>query len=71
MDEYSRILIEEYCIKHNSKKSHQLRELVELSYDMETEPTDEDAVFLEKVIHKEKNQELKEALQDLDKYLFG
>ena len=71
MNEYSRILIEQYCMEHNSKKSRQLWDLLDLSYSMETEPTDEDAVFLEKVIRSEKNSELKEALQDLDEFLFG
>lgn len=71
MDEYSRIRIEEYCRTHKSKKSGYLWDLLELSYSMETEPTDEDAVFLEKTIRSEKNPELKEALQDLNGYLFG
>ncbi|SHJ33619.1 hypothetical protein SAMN02745751_02318 [Dethiosulfatibacter aminovorans DSM 17477] len=71
MDEYSRILIEEYCRKNNSKKSHQLWELLELSYSMDIEPGEEDAIFLEKMIHNEKNPELKEALRDLDEFLFG
>lgn len=71
MDEYSRILIEEYCMNHKSKKSSQLLELLELSYSMETEPTDEDAIFLERRIRVEKNAELKEALEDLDEFLFG
>jgi hypothetical protein len=38
---------------------------------METEPTDEDAIFLEKSIRSEKKIELKEALQELDEFLFG
>lgn len=70
MQEYSRILIEEYCINHNSKKSRQLEELLELSYSLETEPTEEDAIFLEKVIRSEKNPELKATLEDLDEFLF-
>lgn len=71
MDEYSRILIEQYCVSHKSKKSGRLWELLELSYCMETEPTDEDAIFLEKSIRSEKKIELKEALQELDEFLFG
>ncbi|WP_409229419.1 hypothetical protein [Gudongella sp. SC589] len=71
MEEYSRIVIEEYCMNHKSKKSEQLRELLELSYTMEEEADDCDAIFLEKMISSEKNPELKEALQDLDDYLFG
>jgi hypothetical protein len=71
MDEYSRILIEEYIMNHSSKKSRQLGRLLELSYSMATRPTDDDAIFLLKVIRSEKNPELKEALQELDEYLFS
>lgn len=70
MPEYSRILIEEYCVKHHSKKSRYLQYLVELSYDVEAEVTDADGIFLERAIEDEKNPELKEALQDLDRFLF-
>ena len=71
MDEFSRMLIEEYCMKHSSKKSLRLRELINLSYDMEAEPTDDDAVFLENTIRSEKNIEFKDALQELDDFLFA
>lgn len=71
MHEYSRILIEEYCQKHNSKKSRRLAYLVELSYDIEAEATEDDAIFLEGVIMREKDPELKEAFQELDEFLFG
>ena len=70
MQEYSRILIEEYCLTHNSAKSKRLQKLVELSYDPGAEATDADAIFLEKTIDTEKNPELREALEDLDEYLF-
>ena len=70
MEEYSRILIEEYCMEHNSKKSLRLWELVRLSYSIEAEASDDDAIFLENAIHREKNPRLKEALQDLDDFLF-
>ena len=66
MDEYSRILIERYCMSHNSAKSRHLFELVWLS-----EGTDADAIFLEKAIRNEKDSELKAALEDLDSYIFG
>lgn len=66
MDEYSRILIERYCMSHNSAKSRRLFELVRLS-----EGTDADAIFLEKAIRNEKDSKLKAALEDLDSYLFG
>lgn len=54
-----------------TKKSAMLWDLVELSYSLECEPTEEDAIFLEKTIAREKNPELKEALEDLDEFLFG
>ena len=69
MNEYSRILIEEYCAKHNSARSRRLQELVEMSYDLAAEGTD--AIFLEKAIEQEKNPQLQEALEDLDDFLFG
>ena len=71
MQEYSRIIIEDYCNSHNSAKSRRLERLVEMSYDVYAEGTDNDAVFLERVIAREKDEELREALQDLDDFLFG
>ncbi len=71
MQEYSRILIEMYCMEHNSAKSRRLRKLVEMSYDLSAVGTDSDAIFLEKVIEQEKDSELKEAFEDLDDYLFN
>ena len=39
MKEYSRIVIEDYCMTHqNTKKGRFLRDLVELSYTMECGP---------------------------------
>ncbi len=71
MQEYSRILIEEYCMGHNSAKSKRLQKLVELSYDLAAEGTEADSLFLERAIEQEKDPALKEALQDLDEFLFG
>ena len=72
MREYSRILIEKYCITHNrTKKAAFLWDLLELSYTMESEPEDWEAIQLEKYISQEKNPELKYALEDLDEFLFG
>ena len=71
MREYSRILIEEYCMTRNSAKSRRLAKLVEKSYDMYAEYTDSDGIFMEKTIESETNQELKEAFQDLDDFMFG
>ena len=72
MREYSRILIEEYCMSHKyTKKSAFLWDLVDLSYTMECEPDEWEAIQLEQYISREKNPELKEALIDLDEFLFG
>ena len=40
-------------------------------YDLSAEGSDADACYLESVISRERNPELKRALQDLDDYLFG
>lgn len=72
MYEYSRIIIEEYCRTHpKTKKSAFLWDLLELSYSMECEPDDWEAIQLEKYISTERNKELREALMDLDEFLFG
>ena len=42
-----------------------------MSCDLGVEGTESDAIFLEKAIEQEKDPNLKEALQDLDEYLFG
>lgn len=70
MNEYSRILIEKYCMEHNSRKSRRLARLVDMSYDIEAVASDSDAIFLEAVIEQEQNPELKAALQDLSDFLF-
>lgn len=55
MQEYSRILIEEYCISHQkTKKAALLRDLLELSYTMECEPEEYEMLQLEKLIAREK-----------------
>ncbi|MGO5160586.1 MULTISPECIES: hypothetical protein [unclassified Bilifractor] len=71
MHEYSRILIEEYCFTHKTKKAEILSRLVEMSYDLSAEDTDADAIDLESLIQRERNPELKEALIDLDDFLFN
>ena len=72
MQEYSRILIEQYCLTHrNTKKSKFLWDLVELSYDIECEPEEWKAMQLERYINQERNLELRVALEDLDEFLFG
>ena len=42
-----------------------------MSYDLSAEGTDYDAIELEKIISRERNEEMLEALQDLDDFLFG
>jgi len=71
MQEPSRIIIENYCLTHSSAKSRRLKRLVELSYDLSAEASDADAVFLEKLIDSEKDPEMKEALEDLNDFLFN
>ena len=71
MDEYSRILIENYCREHpRSKKTRILSQLMEISYDFACEPSDFDAIELEKIIEDERDPELREALEELDEFLF-
>ena len=71
MKEYSRILIEQYCENPKTKKAATLQRLVTMSYDIASQPTDYDAISLEKLIERERNPELREALEDLDDFLFG
>lgn len=69
MREYSRILIEEYCLSHRkTKKAAFLWDLLELSYTMECEPEEYEMIQLEKLIAREKNPELKEALEDMNEF---
>lgn len=71
MDEYSRILIEHYCWDHpGTKKSAFLGDLVARSYDVACDVTDWEAVELNRYIAQEKDPELKEALEDLNRFLF-
>ena len=72
MDEYSRVLIEKYCRKHpKTKKERILSQLIEMSYDFACEPSDSDAIELEKIIEDEHDPELREAFEELDEFLFG
>ena len=72
MQEYSRIIIEQYCMTHRkTKKSKFVWDLVDLSYNMECEPEEWEALQLERYINLERNPELREALEDLDEFLFG
>lgn len=72
MDEYSRILIEKYCRKYpKTKKARILSQLIDMSYDFACEPSDSDAIELEKIIEGEHDPELLDALEELDEFLFG
>ena len=72
MPEYSRILIEEYCMSHSqTKKTTSSWDMVQKSYDIEYEPEDCEILYLEQLISRERNPELKEALQDLDDFMCG
>ena len=48
-----------------------LMKLLEKSYDMCVEMTDSEAIFLEKAIDSEKDDDLRDALQELDDFLCG
>jgi hypothetical protein len=62
MQEYSRIILEEY--------RRRIAELVELSYDVNSYASEADAIFLEKAISQERNEERREALIELEDFLF-
>ena len=71
MDEFSSILIVEYCMRTDSAKSRRLENLVRKSYDINAEYTDSDAAFIEKAIEQEEDDSLREALEDLNGFMFG
>lgn len=71
MEEYSRILIEDYCTHHDSAKSRRLARLVKKSYNIYAQYTDSDGIFVEKCIEEEGDPKLREAFKDLDKFMFG
>lgn len=54
-----------------TKKSQFLWNFVELSYNIECEPEEWETLQLERYINHERNPELREALEDLDEFLFG
>ena len=70
MQEYSRIILEEYRRTHKSVRSRRIAELVELSYDVNSYASEADAIFLEKAISQERNEERREALIELEDFLF-
>lgn len=59
MDEYSRIFIEEYCMKYpKTQKAAFLSKLVRMSYDVCSIPTDMQMRKLSQLISRENNDEL-------------
>ncbi|MDD7389180.1 MAG: hypothetical protein PUG60_05890 [Lachnospiraceae bacterium] len=72
MQEYSRIVIEEYCRKNpKTKKAAFLSEMVEMSYNVWCEPSDWQMMHLSQLIGRERNPELQEALEDLEDFMNG
>ena len=72
MEEYSRIIIEEYCINHpKTKKAEFLWEMVRLSYDVACEPESWQLMKLSQLLSRERNPELRQALEDLDAFMNG
>ena len=54
-----------------TKKAIFLWDMVQKSYDIAYEPEDCELLYLEELISRERNQELKTALQDLDNFMCG
>lgn len=48
-----------------------MRKLVEKSYNIYSQFTESDGFFIERCIEEETDSEFKEALEDLDKFMFG
>ena len=68
MDEYSRIVIENYCFSHDTLKSKFLNKMVKMSYTAKI-PSDADMNRLSRYIEHEDDEALLEALKDLDAFL--
>lgn len=73
MDEYSRIIIEDYCAKYKTDPRFQkLAKLVKRSYKLDVEYTsDAEANFVFDFIEHCADEELRKALIDLDEFLIG
>ncbi len=71
MHEWSRIVIEKYCRTHHTAKSKRLQHLMTGLRNRKAKLTYDDELYLEDLIDKERDHELKEALKDLGEYLFG
>ena len=73
MDEYSRIIIEDYCVKYKTDPRFQkLSKLVKRSYKLDAEYTsDAEANFVFDFIEHCADEELRKALIDLDEFMIG
>ena len=72
IEEYSRIIIEEYCMNHpKTQKADFLWEMVHMSYDIACEPEPWQLMHLSQLISRERNPELRDALEDLDEFMNG
>ena len=73
MDEYSRIIVEDYCAKYKTDPRFQkLAKLVKRSYKLDAEYTsDAEANFVFDFIEHCADEELRKALIDLDEFLIG
>ena len=73
MDEYSRIIIEDYCVKYKTDPRFQkLSKLVKRLYKLDAEYTsDAEANFVFDFIEHCADEELRKALIDLDEFLIG
>lgn len=68
MDTYSQIVIENYCMTHKTKKASFFRKMLKYAENMDM-PDDAEMMRLAKYIEQERDEELREALEDLDTYL--
>lgn len=65
---YSQIVIENYCSTHKTQKASFLRKMLKYAENMDI-PNDAEMLRLAKCIEQKCDDELHEALKDLDEYL--
>ena len=63
--------LEKAKAKYEAEKEAFLWDLLDLSYTMECEPEDWESIELERIISREKDPVLKEALEDMNEFFFG
>ena len=72
VEEYSRIIIEEYCKNHpKTKKADFLLEMIYMSYDITCELEPWQLMHLSQLISRERNLKLRNALEDLNEFMNG